>query len=207
MIELSILAFIFSKTSFMLWRWYDVWYCPFFYRTNALISTSLIDHGWSFSSSHMICSSCILTFLVMIVWTCVGEIKRNTWPFLHKICRPLLCHGFLPFRLMMCLFNFLLDLIWSYYKMVFWLSLYFHEQVKKEVRENVPCLIVGINSFMLSMWCIHASFPWRWNIINVHKFNLDSKRSIHVITIQTQCCDYIYVLQKNILDIKNQHGH
>ncbi len=124
-------------------------------------------------------------------------------PFLTWILGIFYVMGFLPLRRMMCL----LDLIWSFYKLVFWVSLYFHEQVKREVREKVPCIIVGINSFMLNMWCMHASFPWRWNIINVHKFSLDSKRSIHVITIQTQCCDCIYVMQQNSLDIRNQHGH
>jgi hypothetical protein len=58
MVELSILAFTFSKRPFMLWRWavfahfitmlwrwYDVWCCPFFYWLNALLSTSF-DQSW-----------------------------------------------------------------------------------------------------------------------------------------------------------------
>ncbi len=50
-------------------------------------------HNWSFSSSHVICSSCILTYMLMIMWTCASEIKCDTCFFLHISCKPSFNHG------------------------------------------------------------------------------------------------------------------
>jgi len=111
-------------------------------------------HSWSFSSSHMICSFCILTFLIMIVWTCVNEIKCNNCPFLHISYKIFFDHRFLPPWLMMCSFSFPLDLTcfitWFevLIKWFFGFPCIFMNKLKGEFKKRSHMLVVDFNSFL-----------------------------------------------------------
>jgi hypothetical protein len=124
----------------------------------------------------------------MIVWTCEGEAKCNTCPFLHIFCRPSFNHEFFTTLVysVFIWFDLFCYLTWCSNKMVFWVSLYFDKQVKRAVRKRSHMLIIGVCSFLWNVRCMHVgSFPWRWNVINVHKFSMGSKRSITIITMHT----------------------
>ncbi len=104
-------------------------------------------------------------------WTCVTEIKCSiTFSCIFFVGFLSYMSFFLSLWFTMChlfftWFNLFCYLTWGYSKMVFWICLYFHEQVRKGVRKKVTYVKVSI---ILCGMCMHAnSSPWRWNVVNV----------------------------------------
>jgi hypothetical protein len=141
----------------------------------------LINHeflrSWSFSFSYMICSSHIITFFIIIVWTCTCEVKCSTCHFLHIYCRPSFNHAFCTTLVYKhCSFRFPLDLtcFTTWFEVIIkWSFGFLYILMNKlvgELERRSHTLVVSFNSILWNARCVHVGyFPWRWNAINVHK--------------------------------------
>jgi hypothetical protein len=92
-------------------------------------------------------------------------------------------------------FNLFRYLTWNYDKWSFGFLCTFMNKLTKDLeRSHMP--IIGFSSFLWNVKCMHVgSFPWRWNIAHVHKFNMGFKESIMVSP------QHKHKLLKNVMSI------
>jgi hypothetical protein len=167
----------------------------FFYWLNALPSTSF-NWTWIFTLfiflffTHHI----FLEYFDFFNNDCVNLCRWSKVKHLPFFCIFLVIFFqlwvFFPFWLMVRSFNFpfyfisfstCFEVIIKWY---FGLPCTFMNTLGKEFERRYHMLVVGLNNFLWSLKCLHVCFfPWRWNIVNVHKFSMDFKGSIAVITM------------------------